>query len=152
MSFGIGSDVDDVLTVVVVEQLRDGDDHIFAPSFACWRVTSETAQIFFKPRILLAAPLSHGADEELQIFDCSDEGALQLRLPRDRALHDSSGDPLYARRQCGDAACLCHRRTTTESARRGGELGGIGRLQALPSSERLKAGEILTGLEGEEIQ
>ena len=81
MGPGVRRHEDDVLSVVVVKQLRDRDDHVFMPLGARGRIAGETTQALFDPRILLGAPLPHGADEELQIFDRADEGALQLGLP-----------------------------------------------------------------------
>src|SRR6185436_955308 len=122
----IGRDEHDVLPLVVVEKLGDGDDHIFLALFTGRAVPRQSLHRLFDTGVLLGAPVAHRPNEELEVFDRADYRALDLRLPGRDALDDPRRDALDAGGETGELARLGHCRAAAKSPGGGGKLGGIG--------------------------
>ena len=152
VGFGIRSDVDDVRSVIIEEKLRDGEDYFVPALLARGREPREHPQALPDARVLIGAPRPHRPDQQLQVVDRANEGALKLGLPRGRTPGDARRDSLDRHRYLHDPARFCHRRAAAQTARGSGELGGVGRLHAFFRGQRLETREILTRLERKEIQ
>ena len=152
MSSGIRRYEHDVLAVVVVEKLRDGNDEIAILLRAGGGVAGQLLYARLDARVLLRAPRPHRADENLQVLDRPHERALQLGLPRGCAAHDVRRDQLDTTGQAGEPARPGHGRAAAKTASGGRELAGVGGLHSFLRDQRLQSSEIITRLEDKEVQ